>query len=215
MTSDAADAPAQWQQRTLERTLGAARARALSRGDQFIAAAAELLGETGRPDFTVQQVVDRSGLSLRSFYQHFAVKEDLLLALVEETVNNYVRHIRPRLARIKRPTGQLKLVLTQLYSRDDPASRGMIIFVWQLIASRTSDFIGCLSPQTELLTEILEAGVAQGEFRDDVSVPSLVAYLTHSTNALIHMRVMGISLAGEQVSTDEFWSCCLAAVAAR
>lgn len=215
MASEASDGPpAQWQQRTLDRTLGQARARALSRGDKFISAAVALLRETGQPDFTVQQVVDRSGLSLRSFYQHFAAKDDLLLAIVEETVSAYIRRVRPKLAKLDSPTARLEAFVTGLYSADDPASRGMIIFVWQLLASRTDDFVSCLVPQTELLTEILEEGVAAGEFRSDVSVPVLCAYLTHSTNALINMRVMGISLAGEQISSKEYWACCRTAIAA-
>ena len=36
--------------------------------------------------FTVQNVVERSGLSLRSFYNHFAGKHELLLALFEESI---------------------------------------------------------------------------------------------------------------------------------
>ena len=39
--------------------------------------------DTGK-DFTVQDVVERSGQSLRSFYQYFAGKHELLLALFEE-----------------------------------------------------------------------------------------------------------------------------------
>src|ERR1039458_5626042 len=79
----------QWQERTVERSLKAARQRAISRGNTFIAAAVALLRTTGKVDFTVQEVVDRSGMSLRSFYQHFASKDDLLLAVVEERVHHH------------------------------------------------------------------------------------------------------------------------------
>ncbi len=43
-----------------------------------------ILGETGRTDFTVLEVVERSKTSLRSFYQHFSTKDELLLALIEK-----------------------------------------------------------------------------------------------------------------------------------
>ncbi len=82
MDDEPATSP-KWQERAVNRSLRAARERAISRGDQFIAAAADLLRTTGKADFTVQEVVDRSGLSLRSFYQHFATKDDLLAAVVE------------------------------------------------------------------------------------------------------------------------------------
>jgi len=66
--------------------LRTARAKAASRSDRFIQTAVELLSETGRTDFTVQELVERSKTSLRSFYQHFGSKDELLLALFEEVI---------------------------------------------------------------------------------------------------------------------------------
>jgi hypothetical protein len=37
-------------------------------------------------DFTVLEVVERSKTSLRSFYQHFSTKDELLLALIDKTI---------------------------------------------------------------------------------------------------------------------------------
>src|SRR5215204_3680914 len=50
---------------------------------RFMKSALSILGETGRTDFTVLEVVERSKTSLRSFYQHFSTKDELLLALVD------------------------------------------------------------------------------------------------------------------------------------
>jgi AcrR family transcriptional regulator len=75
---------AAWQLRALDRSLGAARARSVERLAEFVQAARELTAETASSTFTVQQVVDRSGQSLKSFYRLFAGKDDLLLALIEE-----------------------------------------------------------------------------------------------------------------------------------
>ncbi|MBV9320400.1 MAG: TetR/AcrR family transcriptional regulator, partial [Mycobacterium sp.] len=58
----------------------------VTRGDRFIKTAVAILGETGRTDFTVQEVVGRSKTSLRAFYQHFSSKDELLLALFERTM---------------------------------------------------------------------------------------------------------------------------------
>src|SRR6201990_1329575 len=51
---------------------------------RFMKSALAILGETGRTDFTVLEVVERSKTSLRSFYQHFTTKDELLLALIDE-----------------------------------------------------------------------------------------------------------------------------------
>ena len=42
----------------------------------------------------MQEVVERSGQSLRSFYQHFDGKHELLLALFEESVTSTVQFLR-------------------------------------------------------------------------------------------------------------------------
>ena len=57
-----------------------------TRADRFIKTAVAILGETGRTDFTVQEVVARSKTSLRAFYQHFNGKDELLLALFDRTI---------------------------------------------------------------------------------------------------------------------------------
>ena len=81
-TADDPTGDLSWQQRAVDRSLSSARARAVSRSGQILDAARSLMLETGGIDFTVQDIVDRSGLSLRSFYKHFAGKDELLLALI-------------------------------------------------------------------------------------------------------------------------------------
>src|SRR3954470_10601116 len=59
-------------------------AEAEPRERRFMRSALAILGETGRTDFTVLEVVERSKTSLRSFYQHFSTKDELLLALIDK-----------------------------------------------------------------------------------------------------------------------------------
>ena len=216
MADDSVPSP-RWQERTVNRSLRAARERAISRGDQFIAAAAELLRTTGKPDFTVQEVVDRSGLSLRSFYQHFATKDDLLLAIIEETVARYIAALRPSIESESDPAEQLRILVTNLFGSpeaDDPAARGLVLFHWHLADTRTDEFAATLAPQLELITEILEAGRACGQFRTDLSVPILAALVTNTLVSLLDMRVLGVRLAEEPVTADDVARWCLAAVRA-
>src|ERR1700737_507037 len=55
-----------------------------SRANRFMKSALAILGETGRTDFTVLEVVERSKRSRRSFSQHFSAKDELLLALIDK-----------------------------------------------------------------------------------------------------------------------------------
>src|SRR2546427_8222498 len=79
-----------WRQRAVSRSLSAARSRAEQRVQRFLDAALDLIDEKDTTDFTIQEVVDRSKQSLRGFYQYFDGKDDLLLALFEETIRESI-----------------------------------------------------------------------------------------------------------------------------
>src|SRR5437016_7632098 len=74
----------EWQARALHRSLEPARTRSVERMERLVAAARELANETGTAAFTVTQVTERAGLSLKSFYRCFPGKDELLIALLEE-----------------------------------------------------------------------------------------------------------------------------------
>ncbi len=84
-STEDANEPA-WRERAVSRSLNAARSRAEQRVQRFLDAAFELIDEKGTTEFTIQEVIDRSKQSLRGFYQYFDGKDELLLALFEETV---------------------------------------------------------------------------------------------------------------------------------
>jgi AcrR family transcriptional regulator len=204
-----------WKQRTVERSLQGARQRAITRGDKFIEAATELLRTTHKADFTVQEVVDRSGMSLRSFYHHFATKDDLLLALLEETVRQYVEAVRPAVDAEPDPTAKLRILLTRLFGSeesDDPASRGLVLFHWHLADARADDFAATIEPQLQIIREILELGVADGSFRDDISLPVLTTFVHNTLVSVLDMRVLGLHLTSESASADDLLAWIMAAV---
>ena len=84
-TTEEGNEPA-WRERAVSRSLNTARSRAEQRVQRFLDAAFALIDEKGTTEFTIQEVIDRSKQSLRGFYQYFEGKDELLLALFEETV---------------------------------------------------------------------------------------------------------------------------------
>jgi AcrR family transcriptional regulator len=99
-TSDAAplvaghgpgEPPRQWEVR--------AALRAMTRSDESggrsvahdIVAAAWALVEGGDHDFTVKQVTERANVALQTFYRHFPSKDELLLAMLEESISQGAR----------------------------------------------------------------------------------------------------------------------------
>ena len=66
-------------------------------------------------DFTVQEVVERSGQSLHSFYQYFGGKHELLLALFEESVRTTTEHLGEVIAQEDDPLERLHAFVVEYY----------------------------------------------------------------------------------------------------
>ena len=108
----------------VSRSLDLARARAEKRVQRFLDAALELMATSDNQDFTVQQVVERSGQSLRAFYQYFEGKYELLLALFEESVAKTAEELGILVDEIDDPLERLRVFVVEYYNRCTPAPRG-------------------------------------------------------------------------------------------
>src|SRR4051794_35141299 len=98
----------QWQARALRRSLEGAHTRSVERMERLVAAARDLANDTGSAAFTVVQVAQRAGLSLKSFYRCFSGKDDLLLALLEEDSGVGASLLRLRIERHRAPAERLQ-----------------------------------------------------------------------------------------------------------
>jgi AcrR family transcriptional regulator len=210
------DGDARWRERALERSLRSARARALSRSDRFLTAASELLQETGRIDFTVQEIVERSRMSLRSFYQHFASKDELLLALFEESIRSYIGRLREAVEKYEDPIDRLRAYVWQLHgatgSSSGPMSRALTNFHLRLAVTQPPELAHALEPQAELLREIIQAGVDSQQFRQDVEPGQLAMILLQTLVAALHMNVLGTHVTGVRIGVEELWAFCIGGV---
>jgi AcrR family transcriptional regulator len=111
ITPDAAsgldDDTADWHLRVVRRSLRTATKRSIDRGSSLIRAAATLLERSHGDGFTVQDVADEAGQSLRTLYQYFESKDDLLLAVFEEAMRTYARMIRNAIVDLADPLERL------------------------------------------------------------------------------------------------------------
>ena len=156
------------------RSLDSARMRAESRLQRFLDAALELI-EDGGPgkDFTVQEVVERSGQSLRLFYQYFGGKHELLLALFEESVRSTTGFLRTQMAEEQGALERLHRFVVEYYRLCRPGSDPgpvewtptgpmMVDFAQQLLTSHPTEAALAFSPLVTLFREVLdEAAQAQ------------------------------------------------------
>jgi AcrR family transcriptional regulator len=171
-----------WRDAAVARSLDPARARAEQRVQRFLDAALELMADSTDKEFTVQQVVERSGQSLRSFYQYFAGKYELLLALFEESVRSTAVHLGEVVAKESDPVEQLHAFALEYYRICQPVPRGkgkdgkagaskagptpaMAEFAQQLLTEHPKEASHAFVPLVDLLETLLDGAATAGSLR--------------------------------------------------
>jgi AcrR family transcriptional regulator len=168
--------------RAVARSLDSARLRAEKRVQRFLDAGFEIL--VSGEEFTVHEVVERSGQSLRSFYQYFEGKYELLLALFEELVRSAAGQMLEVLADKSDPGERLKCFVVEYYrlcqpmaqSRDGSkvrstrtAKRGqtaaMAEFGQQLITAHPKEASKAFEPIVALFADVLNEATRAGAVR--------------------------------------------------
>jgi len=175
MTDDAATS---WREQAVARSLDSARARAEKRVQGFLDAALELMNdsESGK-EFTVQEVIERSGQSLRSFYQYFGGKHELLLALFEDSVAWTADHLRSKLADVDDPFERLHRFVVEYYrlcrpkaadaspKKRAPTTPVMVDFAQQLLTGHPTEAARAFAPLVALFGEVLDDAAAAGAIK--------------------------------------------------
>lgn len=151
------------------RLLEDARLRSPEQRAAFVAAARELATETGSSAFTVQQVVARSGRSLKSFYRHFAGKDDLLAALLEEDIAVGALFLTEMVDAHRDPPARLEAWVTGLFdllAAGDEGYVAVLVREYQRLGhTRPADLERAVSPFVDLLAGELRAAVDAGAAR--------------------------------------------------
>lgn len=203
-----------WRDRAVERSLRSARAKAMSRSDRFIQAATEILSETGRTDFTVQELIERSKTSLRSFYQHFSGKEELLLALFEEIISTSVAEWRDEVASLD-TLDALHLLVERIHAQarnpdgTSGINRALSVYHLQLAETRPAEYARVLAPLRELIHELVRRGTDDGTFRDDIPAETLAVIMMQTIVGAAHMHALGTDPYGEPLETERLWEFCI------
>lgn len=208
-----------WQSRVVGRALERATKRSLERGRGFIDAATTLMEASGSEDFTVQQVADTAGQSLRTLYQHFSSKDDLILAVFEEQAQHHVEYVAGEVERYDDPLDRLTaLILAASRSSDGGETSNRTIalahYRMKLVVSHPEDLAVVQAPFVSLTRSVIadaqHAGVIQV-----TNVEHMTYVVTTLKSAFLHSRVLGNELGIEMPSTVELAEFCLMGLGAR
>ena len=153
----------------------------------FLDAAVELFNSNSGKEFTVQEVVERSGQSLRSFYQYFGGKHDLLLALFEESVQSTAGHLQTCVDREEDPTERLRCFVVEYYRMCQPPLEGegtsnarvpfMAEFAQQLLTTHPKEAARVFTPVVSLFEELLHEAAAAGAIRTGLREGPIVGFV--------------------------------------
>jgi len=204
-----------WQRQSMERSLRSARARVHARSHRFVTAATRLLHEMGSTDFTVQDVVDRSKMSIRTFYKYFGSKEDLLLAVYETVVaREAVPRLRKYIDKFKDPLLRFRAYIeavVELTGKTGPVGQMLIHYHNRLAETRPADLAMATKPQFELLVELIRDVARTQPLRRDLTLET-AARLTHYTVlAAAHGRALG-SEGAVDIPAETVWRFCAAGI---
>jgi uncharacterized protein (TIGR00369 family) len=180
-----------------------------TRGDRFIKTAVEILGETGRTDFTVQEVVARSKTSLRAFYQHFGSKDELLLALFDRTIAQSVHGWRAEVDGLD-STAALKLVIDRMSqqpesSTQDSLNRALSLYNQHLAENRPREYARVLSPLHQLIRDIIGQGITEGIFNPALDVGATAAIVMQTMVGAQRLHWLGSELNGTPIDAGQLY----------
>jgi AcrR family transcriptional regulator len=192
-----------WREQAVARRLDPARARAENRVQRFLDAANALMEEANSTDFTVQEVVQRSGQSLRNFYQYFNSKQEFLLALFEESVGQAATQLGDLLAGKEGALELLHTFVIEYYRICRPTHTGigaesanrvnpaMVEFAQQLLTSHPVQAAQAFAPIVTLFEEILDRAAEEGVVRSDLNRPRAAGVILEAIMFSSFSRTIG------------------------
>jgi AcrR family transcriptional regulator len=189
--------------------------------DKILAAALDLFVSRGFEGTTVDAIAEAAGVTKGAIYFHFATKDDVLLALLDQVESNFVDPMDRRVRRAG-PSGREKFVAFAHQQSELGIGRTKLAILAIKTSSDAADGderFGARIRQIyrrlyDIVEDIIELGKARGEFRTDVSTRQLASFViaTHDGTFLEWQR-RGLELRPPEI-IHAFRTLVLAALAA-
>jgi TetR/AcrR family transcriptional regulator len=214
--SSTSDAPIAWAERAADRSpmVHRSRARSIEQARSMVDAARRLIAQRGER-FTTQELVKEAGVALQTFYRHFEGKDQLLLAVMEDTIAEGTaqfeaagRHLRSPLARLR---FYVAAALEGVDGGDIVGPRFITSEHWRLHQLFPTEMAYATKPVTDLfLREITQA---QDKGLVHPADPERAAWLmTKLLMASYHHYAFSTEDEGAATIADDVWTFCLAAL---
>lgn len=180
-------------------------------------AARRLIDAKGE-EFTTQELVAEAGVALQTFYRYFASKDELLLAVIGDTMVEACERWAEAAAELPDPLARLRYYLTSTLARldggdEDAATARFIVSTrWRLHRNHAKELADAERPFVELLRNELNAAVEQGLLKPSDSEwdPWFLGELARS---VFHFYAFAPHPDGElEIVKEKLWQFCLTAL---
>ena len=205
------------------------REQLLERSRQIVDAAYDLLEEAGLEGLTIRAVLKKTGLARRAFYERFSGKDDLVLAVFEQTIRQAARFFAAQVAVLPDPLDRLKLIVTSIVigsggpegpdaGPNDRRGAALSREHLRLADTRPQELQAALRPLIALIAEELAEAMRVGQVR--AYAPERLALLVYNVvSTTVHTELIareGARPDGARRAqlADEIWEFCRRAIAA-
>lgn len=189
----------------------------------------ELLEGHGLDGLTIRAVLDRTGLARRAFYDVFATKDDLVLALFEHTVSTAAQLLASDGAKLAGPVERLRLIVFSIVegqgvagahgsANHDRRSAAFSREHLRLAEARPADLHRAIAPLVALITRQVEEGVSLGQLashspeRSARFVYNLISTTVHTET--LRPRAEQIAPGSRRALAEDLWDFCYRALSA-
>ena len=208
-----------WAGRTADRSPSVRRSRdrSVRQAKVLVDAARRLVAEEG-DSFTINDLVKEAGVSLQTFYRYFSGKDELLLAVLEDLIQEGCDGSRARVADMHDPVDRLHGHLTSVFALLDesPESRAGARFVanehWRLSRAMPDELALAVRPFADMVGTEIATATAAGSLRS--SDPERDAWLvTQLVLSVFHQHAYRTT--SDPEAARDVWRFCLAALGGR
>jgi AcrR family transcriptional regulator len=195
----------------------------------IVAAAYELMESGGLDDLTIRAVLKRTGLSRRAFYEQFAGKDDLVLAVFAQAMRFAAQMYSELVESIDNPLDRLGTMILSMgsgsaFPEEAGSSEGSRMAAalsrehLRLAEARPAELQAALEPLIALIARQIEEAMQAGMVRqgDPLRFALLIYNLTATTvhTELITAEIYPVPAERRRQLGRELWEFCRQAIAA-
>ncbi len=152
--------------------------RTEARKEQILNAAEKVFAEKGFHQATVSEVAKEAGLSDATIYEYFSTKEELLFSIPLETTQRSSELLKFHLGYIRGAANKLRSIIYHYlwFYKNHPEYSSVALMILKTHRGYLeTESYGVYRRATQLILEVVEEGIASGEFRADTD-PHLVRH---------------------------------------